>query len=133
AGLTDLESFRRWLRSADFSRTIKVAYLDGDIWVEAPDTTGKGLHIPAGVTDHESFRRWVRSGDVPEHVPVCYLDGDIWVDLSMEQLYTHNRVKTRISTALDTMTEAEDLGTYFSDGVVLSHLAARLTAVPDGV
>jgi Uma2 family endonuclease len=133
AGITDHESFRRWVRSADLSRDIKVSYLDGEIWIEAPDTTGKGLHIPAGITDHESFRRWARSGDIPENVRVCYLDGDIWVDLSMEQLYVHNRAKTRISTALDSMTEAEDLGQYFSDGVLLSHRAAQLTTVPDGV
>ena len=31
------------------------------------------------------------------------------------------------------MAEDEDLGQYFSDGVLLSHRAARLTTVPDGV
>jgi Uma2 family endonuclease len=132
AGFADMDSFRRWFRSANLSPDIKVAYIGGDIWLEAPDTTGKGLHIPAYVTDHESFRRWSRSGEIPDGVRVCYLDGDIWVDLSMEQLYTHNRAKTRIATALDTLADVENQGQYFSDGVTLSY-RARLTTVPDGV
>jgi Uma2 family endonuclease len=132
AGFADQDSFRRWFHSANLSRDIKVSYISGDIWLEAPDTTGKGLHIPAYVTDHESFRRWARSGEIPDGVRVCYLDGDIWVDLSMEQLYTHNRAKTRFTIDLGGMAEDENLGQYFSDGVTLSY-RARLTTVPDGV
>ena len=132
AGLADMDAFRRWFRSANLSRDIKISYIRGDIWAEAPDTTGKGLHIPAFVKDHESFRQWARSGEIPDGVHVCYLDGEIWVDLSMEQLYVHNRVKTRISTAIDGLTDAEDLGQYFSDGVTLS-CRAILTTVPDGL
>jgi Uma2 family endonuclease len=64
---------------------------------------------------------------------VCYFDGDIWVDLSMEQLYVHNRVKTQFTIVLGGIVEAEDLGQFFSDGVLLSHRSAHLTAVPDSV
>jgi Uma2 family endonuclease len=91
------------------------------------------IRIPAGIDDLESFRRWARSKDFPERGRFAYLGGEIWVDLSMEQLFTHNRVKTRISSVLDELTASADLGYYFSDGMLLSNPDADLSTVPDGL
>jgi Uma2 family endonuclease len=89
--------------------------------------------IPAGIVDLESFRRWAYSDDFPEHGRFSYLAGKIWVDLSMEQLFTHNRVKTRLSAVLDNLVEEAQLGYFFSDGVLLSNLDVDLSTEPDGL
>ena len=76
----------------------------------------ESVRIPPDIVDLESFRRWACSDDFPEHGRFCYLAGELWGDLSVEQLFTHNRVKTRIVSALDALVAAEDLGYFFSDG-----------------
>jgi Uma2 family endonuclease len=90
------------------------------------------VRIP-GISDLESFRRWARSDEFPEQGRFAFLRGEVWVDLSMEQAFTHNRVKTRISTILDGIVTAESRGYYFSDGMFLSNPEVDLSTTPDGV
>lgn len=91
------------------------------------------VRIPDWVmTDLESFRRWARSGEYPERGWVSYLNGEIWVDMNMEQLFTHNQVKTRNTVVLGGLVEEEDLGYFFADRVLLSNPAAELSTEPDG-
>jgi Uma2 family endonuclease len=90
------------------------------------------VRIPPWVVDLDSFRRWARSDDYPEHGGFSFFNGELWVDLGMEQLFSHNRVKTRYNSVLDTLTASEDLGYYFSDNVLLSHPDAGLSTEPDG-
>lgn len=90
------------------------------------------VRIPSWVNDLESFRRWSRSDDYPERGWVSFLDGEIWVDTHMEQLFTHNRVKTCFTVALAGLVEAEQLGYFFSDRASLSHEGANLSTEPDG-
>jgi Uma2 family endonuclease len=104
-------------------------------WQPQPMTTiaiGGDWAPPADITDLESFRRWARSDSYPRRGWFAYLNGVLWVDLSMEQLYKHNRVKTRITTALDTLTVACNLGDFFSDRVLLSNSRVNLSTEPDG-
>jgi Uma2 family endonuclease len=135
AGVTDHESFRRWIRSVYHPGMPRVSYLAGVIWVAAPSASGidKGVRIPKGITDLESFRRWARSGDIPENVRVSYLQGDLWVDLSMEQAYTHNRVKTQFTIVVGGLVEGEELGQYFSDGMYLGNPGVGLSTEPDAM
>lgn len=91
------------------------------------------LRIPDGVNDLESFRRWARSSEYPERGWVAYLNGEIWVDMSMEQLFTHNHVKTEYSTVLSPIAKSESLGYYFSDRAPLINLEANLATEPDGM
>ena len=49
----------------------------------------------------------------------------------MEQLFTHNRVKTRVASALDRLVADSDLGYFFSDRVLLTHNGAGLSTEPD--
>lgn len=48
------------------------------------------------------------------------------------QIFTHGLVKTRISTALDTLVQAEELGYYFCNGLLLNRGEADLSGNPDG-
>jgi Uma2 family endonuclease len=91
------------------------------------------FRIPATINDLESFRRWARSDDFPEHGRFAFLRGELWMDMSMEQAFTHNRVKTRINSVLDDLIVAAILGYYFSDGMFLSNAAVTLSTVPDGM
>jgi Uma2 family endonuclease len=91
------------------------------------------IRIPPWVENLTSFRSWVASPDVPDKARVSYRKGEVWLDMSREQIFTHNRVKTRFTSTLDHLVEANELGFYFSDGILLSNLAADLARQPDGV
>ena len=88
--------------------------------------------IPSWVNDLESYRRWARTDDYPERGWVSFLNGEIWVDMSMEQLFTHNQVKTEFTVVLGGLMKGEELGYYFSDGVLLSNEDANISTEPDG-
>ena len=90
------------------------------------------VRIPSWVNDLESFRRWSRSDQYPERGRVSFLDGEIWVDTHMEQLFTHNRVKTCFTVALGGIAESEEMGYYFSERAALSNETADLSTEPDG-
>jgi Uma2 family endonuclease len=85
------------------------------------------------VNDLESFRRWGRSRDYPERGWLSFLDGEIWVDMQMEQLFTHNQVKTEFTIVLGSLIKGEELGYYFSDRAVLINENANLSTEPDGM
>jgi Uma2 family endonuclease len=87
--------------------------------------------IPPWVTDHATFREWARSDEFPEEGHFAFLNGILWADTTMEQLFTHNRVKTRVTSALDQLIADEDLDYFFSDRALLSHPGAGLSTEPD--
>ena len=90
------------------------------------------VRIPAGLDSLEAFRQWVRSDEFPEHGRYAYLNGEMWVDLSMEQVFTHNNVKTQFTIALGSLVRVASLGRFFSDGTLLSNVEANLSTEPDG-
>jgi Uma2 family endonuclease len=90
------------------------------------------VRIPSWVNDLESFRRWSRTDDYPEQGWVSFLDGEIWVDMDMEQLFTHNQVKTEFTVVLGRLTKEEEMGYFFSDRALLSNESANLSTEPDG-
>jgi Uma2 family endonuclease len=87
--------------------------------------------IPDWVEDLESFRRWADMDEFPEDGRICYLDGVVWVDMSKEQIFSHNKVKTEYAFVLAGLAKA-NRGHYFSDGVYVSHEGANLSVKPDG-
>jgi Uma2 family endonuclease len=91
------------------------------------------LQIPSWVTDLASFRRWADLDEFPENARICYLQGELWVDLTMEQIFTHNALKTAVTVVLYTLVTAGKLGRFFSDGVRISHVGVDLSAEPDGL
>lgn len=90
------------------------------------------VDIPDWVRDHESFRRWARSPEYPEKLRVAFYDGDLWVDLDMEQLYVHNQVKAQVAVTLIPLVEVADIGTFVTDGMLLTIAEIELTTIPDG-
>src|SRR5262245_61624707 len=53
--------------------------------------------------------------------------------MSKEQLFTHNVVKGELTMALRLIVTREELGIYFTDGVLLSNFAADVSGNPDGM
>lgn len=90
------------------------------------------IHIPEWVVDLATFRRWADSGDFPERVRIDCLDGVLWVDSRMEDIFTHNQVKTEFTIVLGSLVKTERLGRYFADGIRISNLDADLSVEPDG-
>jgi len=91
------------------------------------------LEIPSWVTDLNSFRRWLDDPEFPEKLPVWWLRGKVWVDMSKEQAFSHNRVRTRITSVLDQLVADEDLGVLWSDGMFLTNADADIAGNPDAI
>src|SRR6476660_10628909 len=94
---------------------------------------GDSLSVPEWVTDINSFRRWTDEEEFPDNARVWWLKGEVWVDLSGEESFTHVGGKTRFTRVLDLLVEEEHLGSYLTDGVLLSNFAADFSGVPDGL
>ena len=90
------------------------------------------VEVPEWVNDLASFRRWADSDEFPEEGRICYL-GRVWIDLSKEQLFTHNGIKTEFAAVLHTLSKTNQSGRYYIDGARLSNEIADLSAVPDGL
>jgi len=90
------------------------------------------VHIPTWVVDLESFRRWFHSDEFPEAGRICYLDGEVWVDMSKEQFFSHNQVKSEYNMVLGSLAKGSRLGRYVPDGMRLTHEEANLSTQPDG-
>jgi len=89
--------------------------------------------IPAWVDDLESFRCWARSDEFPERGWFSYLNGEIWMDWSMEELFTHNQVKTEFTAVVGTLVTTVQIGYFVCDRMLLSNVAANLSTEPDGL
>lgn len=89
--------------------------------------------VPDGITDLEAFRRWAYSDDFPEGGRVHFINGKVWVDTTMEQIYSHNQVKTQFAAVLTMLVEKENLGRYFGDGAFLTNVEVGLGNEPDGM
>jgi len=101
--------------------------------VHVPIILSDQAFIPGWVVDLESFRRWARSEDLPPRGRFAFLNGKLWMDLSMEQLFSHNQVKTQYTIIVGGLVAAEDRGYFFSDRAFLSHPAAGVSTEPDGM
>jgi Uma2 family endonuclease len=91
------------------------------------------VRIPAGVVDLESFQNWASTLEDVKDYRVAFLAGVIWIDLTMEQAYTHNDVKSEATLVLRGLAKREGQGRYFGDGMSLENPAAGLSTVPDGL
>jgi Uma2 family endonuclease len=90
------------------------------------------IHIPPWVTDLPSFRRWSDQEDFPDTGRVWYIHGEVWVDMSKEQLFTHIQVKDQFTQVLGALVQKNELGWYFSDGLLLTNVSADISGNPDG-
>lgn len=91
------------------------------------------IAIPRWVTDLDSFLKWIDRARLPQKLPLRYIQGEVFVDLQMEELFSHNQIKTALGIALGGLIQAENLGLYVSDGMLLVNRAADLATEPDGM
>ncbi len=91
------------------------------------------IGIPGWVVDHASFRQWFQSNDFPEEGRVSFLDGEVMFDMSREQIFSHVAMKTEIGRVLANLAKQDSAGTYFGDGLLITHLGAEVSNNPDGV
>ena len=89
------------------------------------------FHIPPWVTDLASFRRWSDQEDFPDTGRIWYIRGEVWVDMSKEQLFTHIQVKDQFTQVLGRLVQKNELGLYFSDGLLLTNVSADISGNPD--
>jgi Uma2 family endonuclease len=89
--------------------------------------------VPASVQDLESYRQWAHSEDYPQRGWISFLAGDIWVDMTMEELFTHNRVKSAYSYTIMDVLKHHPVGSFVGDRMLLTHAPARLSTEPDGL
>ncbi len=95
-------------------------------------TEGQQVNVPSWVIDLPSFRRWSDQDDFPDTGRIWYIRGKVWLDMSKEQLFTHIKVKDQFTRVLDALVEKEELGFYFSDGLLLTNVSADISGNPDG-
>jgi Uma2 family endonuclease len=93
---------------------------------------GFSVEVPDQARTLSGFRAWALGGEVPEKARVDFYRGKVWVEMGSEQIFTHAILKTRISTALDTLIEDEELGFYSCNGVLLTNDESGLSVNPDG-
>lgn len=91
------------------------------------------VEVPDWVVDLESFRRWTDDDAFPERGQITFFKGDVWVDMSKEQLFDHNLVKTECTRVVANLEWVLENGLYFSDGAFLSNADADVSNQPDGV
>jgi Uma2 family endonuclease len=91
------------------------------------------LVVPPEAMTMEGFREWATRDDFPERVRVTYLQGEIILDMSNEELNAHVAVKTEITGVLGPLAKRERLGRFYSDGVLLTNVAAEVSNNPDSL
>ena len=91
------------------------------------------ISIPSWVIDLQSFLRWIDTTELPDKLPLRFLRGEVWVDLEMEELFSHNQIKTALGITLGGLIQAENLGLYVSDGMLLANKSAGLATEPDAM
>jgi Uma2 family endonuclease len=96
-------------------------------------TVQERISVPDWVHDFSTFRRWAHSDEYPEFGQVAYLNGEIWVDPSMEELITHNKVKSAFAFAIMSVLQRANLGEFIADRMLLTHPQVDLSTEPDGL
>jgi Uma2 family endonuclease len=79
------------------------------------------------------FRVWARSPDYPERGQIALVGKELFIDMSPERLDSHNKVKTELTRVLSNLVVEGDLGTFFSDRVLVVNEEAELSNEPDAM
>ena len=92
----------------------------------------ESVQVPVWVTDLALFRQWFHSEDFPEQGRICYLDQEVWVDMSKEQFFSHNQVRTELAAVLHVLVKTNRSGRFVTDGMLVSNVEADISSQPDG-
>jgi Uma2 family endonuclease len=91
------------------------------------------LRIPASATTTNGFRNWFASPQFPERIRASLIRGELLIESSLEDLLTHNQVKSEISAVLSQLVDQLDRGIFCHDGMLLTNPEADVSTVPDAV
>ena len=94
---------------------------------------GREVIVPASAQTLDGFRTWTLSAAFPERGQFSFLDGEVFIDMNPEELETHNKVKTELGRVLGTLNKKSKLGSFYSDGVLLTNEKAKLSTEPDAL
>src|SRR5437879_5511808 len=92
---------------------------------------GKSIHIPPTAHTLAGFRAWAKSADFPERGKFAFIGDKLYADVTMEEIETHNKVKSEIASTLHQRAKARDLGEVYSDGVLVTNTEADISNEPD--
>jgi Uma2 family endonuclease len=90
------------------------------------------IDIPEGMRSLAKFLAWIDTTDLPEKLPIRFHKGKVWVDL-MEEMFSHNQIKTALGITLGALIQNEELGLYATDGMQLANKDAELVTTPDAM
>ena len=88
--------------------------------------------VPTSALTHDGFRAWATSDSFPQFGRISFIDRTLVIEMSPEELETHNKLKTEIGSRVHLLGEDLDLGTYYSDGTLVTNESAELSTEPDG-
>jgi len=88
--------------------------------------------IPDSVKDLDSFVEWKHSDEFPEFGRYWWIQGKVWADYDMEEVFSHNLVKTEFASVLRMLVKKSKIGKFFADGVLIKNDEADLSGEPDG-
>ncbi len=89
--------------------------------------------IPASAYTLEGFRAWAKSDGFPERGRFSFIDQELIADMSPEELEKHNKVKSETGRTLLNLNKKLKLGEFYSDGTLLTNVAAGLSTEPDAL
>src|SRR5438128_2182346 len=90
------------------------------------------VSIPPGINSLGKFRRWFHSDEFPETGRICFFHDEVWLDMSKEQVFSHNQVKSAYNIVLGRLATSTRPGRYFPDGILFVNEEAGLCCQPDG-
>ena len=91
------------------------------------------IRVPEWVRDFDTFVTWMHSDEFPEEGRIDFLNGEVWIDISMEELYSHNFVKSAVAETLNRLVREDRLGIFVSDGMRFTNADAGVATVPDAL
>ncbi len=100
--------------------------------VLTPQQDGSEVLIPDWIVDNASFLRWAESDGAPERGKIGYFQGKVWVDQTMETDF-HNFIKSEVAFTVTHWAREQDLGRYYTDGMLFSCPEIQLSSEPDGM
>lgn len=100
--------------------------------VLTPHQDGQEVLIPDWIEDNASFLRWAESDMAPTRGKIGYFQGRVWVDQTMEP-DLHNFIKSEVAITVGQWVRKNDMGRYYTDGMLFSDPEIELSSEPDGI
>lgn len=89
------------------------------------------IHVPASAATFAGFRAWATSDEFPESLRASFINQELVIDMSPEELESHNKVKSALTTAIFNLNAELDLGEFYGDGTLVTNETAELSTEPD--